>query len=292
MIKFAYITDTHLGASEGAWGQQPTYPHLVPQLFDDLKEYLQKHPVDFILHGGDVTDGGTDEQRKQLADIVSDMPCRFFVTLGNHDLSQKESLSCWRESGKLFFNDNMTDTCDFSLELGNVKLVVMTNTWQNPESEDAFVWNKELGQYAGFTGVQYDWLESQVSDGMPVILSIHETLYPLNMELTEMDGPIHEPPGEYVKKICEFVETHPQIKCVLSGHCHASCRTRHASAVHITSAAYFEPPFQMRIIEINDKSIDVTVAYPIDLKKYAVEINKERMWSAGKWYDWRIQVTI
>ncbi len=292
MIRFAYITDTHLGACEGAWGQQPTYPQLVPQLFDDLKEYIDLHPVDFILHGGDVTDAGTSEQQQKLEEIVSGFPCKFLVTLGNHDLAQKDSLIGWRNYGKLFFGENVTASCDFSVELDKVRLVVMTNTWQEPESEHAFHWDKQIGQCAGFTKSQYDWFESQLTDDKPVILSIHETLYPLHMELTETDVPIHEPPGDYVRDIRAFIESHRQIKVVLSGHCHASCRTMHNSSVHITSAAYFEPPFQIRIIEINDKAIDITVAYPIDLKKYSVEINKERMWSAGKWYDWRVRVPI
>ena len=291
-MRFAYITDTHLGGTEESWGQQPTYAKLVPELFGDLSEYVRRERVDFILHGGDVTDGGTVEQQEQLVEIISGLPCRFYLTLGNHDLAQKDSLKRWYGYGESVFGSGVTESCDFSIDVGGVKLIVMTNTWQKPESENAFYWDKEAGQEAGFTQGQYEWLEKELGDCKFAILSIHETLYPLGTELTGMDSPIHEPPGEYVKDIRSFIDSHSNIKLVLSGHCHASCRTKDGDTVHLTSAAYFEPPFQVRLVDVVDDSIEVTVGYPVDLKKYSVEINEERMWSAGKWYDWRVSVPL
>ncbi len=291
MKRLAYITDTHFGSGEGAWGQQPTYPNLVPELFKDLANYLRNHPVDFLLHGGDLTDSGSEEQQKGACEIAKQLPCPFFLTLGNHDLNTPNALKVWQNKKDVFFGSDATSTCDFIVDLGSATLIGITNTWQDPSCDTAFCWDRELYQLAGITDEQYLWLESQIKD-KPVILSLHETLHPLPPRLTGMDEPIHNPPGPYVDKLTEFVENHPQIKLVLSGHCHATCRTNQNGTTHLTTAAFFEPPFQIRVIEVDDAEINVTTAYPIDLKKYSVAINEDKLWSAGKWYDWRITVKI
>ncbi len=289
--KVLYLTDTHFGAPEGAWGQQPTHPHLVPQLLTDLSEWIKVNPADLVLHGGDCIDAGTVEQQRAFCKIAQAFSVPFKVCLGNHDLRTPESLLHWLKDYPALFGEQVTATGDYVVDFGPAALVVVTNCW-GPETRH--YWPEDGLQWAGLSHDQYRWLNHQMKrlGGKSVILALHETLFPLPPRLTGQDLPIHDPPGPHVKKIRAFIEAHRRIRLVLSGHCHATCKTYDNRCVHLTTAAYFEPPFQVRIITVGEATIDVTVAHPVDVNRYPVRIDEKKLWSAGRWQDWTVSVPL
>jgi 3',5'-cyclic AMP phosphodiesterase CpdA len=292
-MKFAYITDTHFGGDKNCWGQQTTYPELLPKLFNKLSQYLKQNPVDFILHGGDITNNASPQQLHDLDDTIAQLPAPLRLTLGNHDLSHIQALSLWKEKNNTF-PSNTTATGDFTIEMGPVTLLAMTNSWSNPNGDNPFYWDSSKEQTAGFTDTQYDWLEAQLNETpeKPFILTIHETLYSLPPRLTGMPEPIHKTTGPYINKIKSFINTHPQIKLILSGHCHASCLTIDNSQYFVTTSAYFEPPFQIRIIDINNSSINLDVAYPCNMEEFDIPGTPESFWSAGQQQDRKIYIPL
>ncbi|MFA5328601.1 MAG: PQQ-binding-like beta-propeller repeat protein [Prolixibacteraceae bacterium] len=80
-IRFAHVTDTHVGGSTGAEDLARTV--------DDINS---QSDVDFVILSGDVTEFGSEKELLEAKSIISklNMPC--YVVPGNHD-------SKWSESG-------------------------------------------------------------------------------------------------------------------------------------------------------------------------------------------------
>jgi len=292
MTKFAYITDNHLGGDDNSWSQQKLYPHLVTELFQDLANYLQQNPVDFVLHGGDLTNSGNIEEIEKASHIAKSLKCPLRLVLGNHDLGLTDSITHWRSQNTLF-PQNTTPTCDFTIDLGTANLIALTNTWQAPNQNSPFHWTPQDQQLSGLTPPQYHWLESQLSASKkPTILAMHESLYPLPPRLTGMPDEIHAPAGPYIKELNQFIQEHEQIKLVLSGHCHASCITHENATTYITTSSFSEPPFQIRIIETSQTQIEISTACPVAMEKYNAQFNPEIAWTAGHPQDQNIKIPI
>lgn len=61
MLRFLYITDTHIGCSNDGYHLQPRYVGCEERLFAGLAQWVAEHDIHFVVHGGDLTDHGTPE---------------------------------------------------------------------------------------------------------------------------------------------------------------------------------------------------------------------------------------
>ena len=99
-IRFAFISDTH-------------------QWLDDLDaevKSINKHDeVDFIIHGGDVTDFGATQEFQWTRDKLQKLKKPFVVLLGNHDC-----LGTGNNTYEVIYGDP-----DFSFIAGRVKFVCL-----------------------------------------------------------------------------------------------------------------------------------------------------------------------
>ena len=81
IIKFAFITDTHLADNTTA--------------IEDLKTCLwdvnRQDSLDFVVFGGDVTDFGTDEEISLAKRMMDTIKFPYWVVQGNHDANWSES---------------------------------------------------------------------------------------------------------------------------------------------------------------------------------------------------------
>lgn len=84
-FKFAFITDTHIGASTSEEDLQRT--------IEDLNGLTD---IDFALVTGDVTEMGTDEEIAKAKEILGDLKIPYYIVPGNHDTG-------WSESGGVSF---------------------------------------------------------------------------------------------------------------------------------------------------------------------------------------------
>lgn len=84
-IKYAFVTDTHVGTATGE---------------EDLKRTVadinNQKDIDFVLVTGDVTEMGTNEELKLAKEILSALNKKYYVIPGNHDTG-------WSESGGVSF---------------------------------------------------------------------------------------------------------------------------------------------------------------------------------------------
>ena len=75
-MKFIYLGDTHIGGSEtGEYCQQELYLRYARDLFDKLGIWLHEYTeVDFIIHGGNMADSGTEENILLSQGLFSTLP--------------------------------------------------------------------------------------------------------------------------------------------------------------------------------------------------------------------------
>lgn len=84
-FKFAFVSDTHIGASTGE---------------EDLKRTVSdinlQSDIDFVILTGDITEMGTDQELAMAKNILSGLKVPFYIIPGNHDTG-------WSESGGVSF---------------------------------------------------------------------------------------------------------------------------------------------------------------------------------------------
>lgn len=84
-LRFAHVTDIHIGASTS-----------VEDLTQTVNDINQQNDIEFIILSGDITEFGSDEELMQAKSILSALHKPWYIVPGNHD-------SKWSESGNNSF---------------------------------------------------------------------------------------------------------------------------------------------------------------------------------------------
>jgi hypothetical protein len=281
---FFYLTDSHTGNDGTGWGHHSSRPDLLPQLIAALKHRMTLCPVDMILHGGDITDNGTVQQQLLVKKLWSQLPVPIRLCLGNHDLDGEESPETWPANVPEFFEDN---ELDYMIECGPADVYVVACGWLNNHDRVSRWFNANYSNRPGILNTQLKWLSGRLTSRAhrPAILAIHAQLDPLPPTLTGLEKPVHLAHPNYTQPIFDLLNRFPNVKLVLSGHCHATCLTRHGSRVHLTTSAFCEPPFQVREISIEYNIIRVRTICPVDYEQLQVVCQSENRWSFGRECD-------
>jgi hypothetical protein len=104
---------------------------------------------------------------------------------------------------------------------------------------------------------QLEWLDAVLAarTDRPAIVVLH---YPL-----DITPPYRLPPGftklndEYSRKLHEIFDKHDRVKIVASGHFHCTTTNQVGGRLHLTTAAFSEAPFQVRLLEVTHSKITV-----------------------------------
>ena len=286
-----YLTDSHTGNDGAGWGHHPIRPDLIPQMTAALRQRMTTCRVDMILHGGDITDSGSVEQQLQVRKLWSQLPVPIRLCLGNHDLDGEESPETWLTNVPEFFEDN---DLDYMIECGPVDVYVLACGWLNDQDKITRCFNPGYSVQPGILPTQLDWLCGLLKSRShrPAVMAIHAPLDPLPPALTGQEESIHLTPPSYTQPIINLLNRFPNVRLVLSGHCHATCLTRHGNRVHLTTSAFCEPPFQIRAITINKNVIRVRTISPVDYKQLQVVCHSENLWTFGRNYDLTVNIPI
>ena len=127
MTRFLYITDTHFGANPIGYHQQPSYPKRLGELLDLLNGWIvSEGDIGFILHGGDMVDTCTKELIQESKSIW-DLSVPVYLTLGNHDLTEKDALGLWLSNASNFFPHNSPE---YSITCKDCVLHILPNHWE------------------------------------------------------------------------------------------------------------------------------------------------------------------
>jgi outer membrane protein assembly factor BamB/Icc-related predicted phosphoesterase len=84
-VRFAHVTDTHVGGSTGA-----------EDLIRTIKDINTLDSIDFVIFSGDITEFGSDQELKEAKSIIDQLTKPWYIVPGNHD-------SKWSESGNNSF---------------------------------------------------------------------------------------------------------------------------------------------------------------------------------------------
>lgn len=99
-LKFAFISDSH------QW---------LDDLEDEVRDINRRQDIDFVIHGGDVTDFGATREFEWTRDRLEQLKKPFVVLLGNHDC-----LGTGYQAFEVIFGKP-----DFSFITGRVKFVCL-----------------------------------------------------------------------------------------------------------------------------------------------------------------------
>jgi calcineurin-like phosphoesterase family protein len=189
-FSFLVITDTHVGYR----GQASA----AAQWVQTAKE-LTAARGDFVLHLGDIVDGGRDDQypiyletRKLIGKPVHEVP-------GNHDPAA-------------MFEKHIRKPIDMVLDHKGVRFLLVNNS--RPDSHDGF-----------FSAAQLDWIDRQCGEaarkGLYVVLCSHVPVH----ENKHPDRGWHVKPADGQKELYALAARHKeQLIAMLHGHFHNGVR--------------------------------------------------------------------
>ena len=247
-MKFIYLADSHIGGSDSAgYCQQERSLRYARDIFDELRHWLHEHPeVDFMIHGGDMADSGTGANILQAKEFFAALPCPCFLALGNHDLTETDSLQKWLQIVPEFFPEQQTD---YSFLQGDVRFDILTVHWGKQE----FFWDPSEAQIPWFSDQQFNQLQKGLC-GKRRILITHAPPCGLPEAQTGLQNPLHPPAGNFETILQQLAEEY-SLDLILGAHNHMNLATRRDPAWLVTSSAFSETPFEFKLFEINDKKL-------------------------------------
>lgn len=253
-MKFIFITDTHYGGPDDqGYRQQPRYNCHAEELLDRLAEFIRAEEVSFVLHGGDLVDWGNRENIRFGADLMKHLPCPVHLALGNHDLTEDDSVSAWLAGAPQFFPDG---AIDYTIIRDGLRIDALCANWG---PRPAF-WNIKEPQLAWFTEEQ----KARLFDGpqdVPRIIVSHAQPCGLPTEQTGLDHDLHaphEPFQRFVRETCDALKP----LAWLGGHNHMTIRRQLGETQLVTAPAFSEAPFEPKLFEYNDGKLSMkTIAF-------------------------------
>ena len=241
-MKFLFITDTHYGGPDNeGYRQQARYNCHAEELLDGLAQWIQQDGgVSFVLHGGDLVDRGTRGNISLGARLMKRLPCPVYLTLGNHDLTEDDSVAAWLEEAPQLFPGGRID---FTIVEDGVRLDALCANWG---ARPAF-WNMKEPQLPWFTKEQAARL-TEGPQNLPRIVVSHAPPCGLPSEQTGFDGDFHAP-HEPFQRFVQDNSAELKLLAWLGGHNHLTLH-RTTGATHlVTAPAFSETPFEAKLFE-------------------------------------------
>jgi len=246
-MKFIFITDTHYGGPDNqGYRQQPRYNCHAEELLDKLSAFIRQEGVSFVVHGGDLADWGNRDNMRLAGQLMKRLPCPVYLSLGNHDLTEDDSVAAWLEETPQLFPDG---AIDYTIIEDGLRIDALCANWG---PRPAF-WNIKEPQLAWFTEEQ----KSRLFDGpqdLPRIIVSHAPPCGLPPAQTGLDHDLHaphEPFQQYVRETCDALKP----LAWLGGHNHMTIRRPLGGTQLVTAPAFSESPFEAKLFEFNSDGV-------------------------------------
>ena len=279
--RLLFLTDTHLGGvPEGFW-QQPRRPDLLEPLVERLRQWMRKHPVDAVLHGGDMTDHGSDEEIALAVALFGRLPAPVYLALGNHDLIGRGSFARWQATADAWFAGNGEA---FGVGFPHAGVFVLNHDWH--DRRVPFHWDPTLSQRPVVLDRQRQRLEAFARHTpLPVLLVTHAPLHAIPTAQTGLEEAIHRPSRAFVADMMSLAQRHPNVVLALSGHNHVNTFTRDDALASMSTASFIEPSFDVRLITIDTATLSVETISLADEISTPYQFDADRAWTIGSIRD-------
>lgn len=246
LCRFLVITDTHLGGR--TWGvHNPGHSSSVAASVEKLRLEIAQKEIAFVVHLGDLTHDGTDEQIAEARDLFVQMGCPVYALLGNHDAVSEDRGPAWTGAWPEAFPGGRPY---YAWNQGDLRCIALQAHYVDPAGtlQPYWVWEKEGGWPDWrIPSEQLTWLERELiaASGKPTLLFTHCSPLPL----TRPDEP-EAPLDAGAAPLLEVIARHPQVVAVFGGHLHGHRIALRGKTAFITCGSLAEFPFEGRLVTI------------------------------------------
>ena len=169
---------------------------------------------DAVLVTGDLTDFGTVEEYRHVADCLKPLTMPVYLMVGNHD--DRATLRKVFDADYLQKEGTGTDFVQFAFDLGELRVIALDS--QIPHSSPGTLCDSRL-----------QWLERQLDKalGRPVIVALHHP--PFATGIGHMDNMALD--AEAAAKLEALIAKHPNVERVLCGHVHRPVHRRFGGTI-------------------------------------------------------------
>ncbi len=252
-VTFAHITDVHISDRDESWGLMTS---AALPLWQKCIAQLNAAPfLDFVLVTGDALDIGSETELKGFVDALKWLEKPLYFVPGNHDGIEILAQSC----------------VDPAVVLPQIDSIY---TPQTAQIQQAY-WSRAVAD-----GLQLIGLDSRVpSSGSGVVddrqlIWLQEELirHKSSLIILAIHHPLHAT-GEHCKtdffkdivcrnggEIDTLLQTHPNVKLVLSGHQHANLIRPCKSYCHVSTSGLTSYPCTYRIVHLKETGLSITTS--------------------------------
>ena len=202
MTLLVQITDTHITHRDGLlYGQVDT----AENLRDTVQEINRIRPrPEALIVTGDLVETPDRESYEYFIELISAVQIPVCVLPGNHD---DPALMADVFSGTPYFPVT-DDTCQFALELSDVRLLALNSHAGGSELP-------ELGPR------NLAWLEQELErSDKPTVIGLHHPPMMTGIEFIDMAG------TDWFQELRRILGQHEQVQLVICGHCHTDMSGR------------------------------------------------------------------
>lgn len=277
-MRFIYIADSHVGAGEEGYRQQPRYAGRLPELATRLDAWIRRAgDIDFVLHGGDLVDATSADNVRAALEIFQ-LSVPVYLCLGNHDLTEKNALDLWLSEAPSFFPDS--DPV-FTLYRPACAVHIVPTQW----CATPYFWHEE--QKPHFLPGQLERVEAEIAKRPEIIhiLCTHADVMGVPPEQTGFASVYHPPMAAYTHMVMDFARRQPQVRCVLAAHNHINSHVVQDGVHWVTVSAFAETPFEFKVVEVSWDRVKMTTHNLVADVTFPAQYDYDKMFVQGRSKD-------
>jgi 3',5'-cyclic AMP phosphodiesterase CpdA len=254
--RFVQISDPHFAAQTDGCGNNLLIHSQMPEIVACLRRDLQALQPDFILATGDLAAYDSRDAVYAARDMLDSIGIRYYPLGGNQDFQGQRSRAWFIEAYHAHLP--LPDTV-YSFNHQNLHISVLDPWWRwedgslCPHRENA----KSTFRWA-LPPHQFEWLREDLTAhrGMPTIIAVHYPSVPLPDRL-KWERMLEPGTLDNGAMLCEFLQDHPQVIAVFSGHAHMHYVAQRDGIVHVVTGALTEYPIEFRVVEVHDDRLEI-----------------------------------
>jgi hypothetical protein len=321
LTRFVVLSDTHFEAPEAHRSRRITDLSWWNRMLFSRQEEIAQSLVatvtdlapDFVIHCGDFTNRGDVESFLFGREVMDRLGCPFYIVLGNHDTFRRGT----RKAVAPLFGLSEGNFY-YRRDLAGLRFVFLDCAYwitrDGGESEQLPGPDQRLG--IGPSQDEIDWLRRELDDAteMPTFVVTHPPIcakpaYPIGsspsctqIESTPPARPVLEAPltpcavplSLRHEALLQIISRAPNVKAVFAGHWHINDATLSDGILHCQAASLIEFPFEMRLVEIDDRVMSVTAVGLNDasLRESSLVPQWKNQWVEGEPEDRDLTVSL
>lgn len=259
-MRLVFLTDPHVGVEAGkGWSLQPRFGAPLEELFDRLREMINRFDPQAVAVGGDLTENSTlPEFTRALALVRRAAGARpVLAVAGNHDLMHERALADLAAAATA---DGQTLLPPTVWRCATGAVVLVNNLWHTPsDPTPRLQWGKghPIPSVDAETRARVELeLAELTREGLPAVLLIHapgDVLSPgIHAPLPALESAM----TAYQLWLDDLAARHDSLRLVLGGHVHFNTvlsrgrADRRAMCKRVSLAAISEMPHDVLLVDL------------------------------------------